>query len=53
MTTETFKASSVNEEVVNEEDSERDHARRRSRKVYSVANAVNEEDPECDRATQV
>ena len=27
--------------------------RRRRRKVYSGANAVNEEDPERDRATQV
>jgi len=27
--------------------------RRRKRKVYSGANAVNEDDPERDRATQV
>jgi len=31
----------------------RSRRRRRRRKVYSGANAVNEEDPERDRATQV
>ena len=36
------------EEVVEEEE-----GRRRRRKSYSGANAVNEEDPERDRATQV
>jgi len=33
--------------------SKRAERRRRRRKVYSGANAVNEEDPERDRATQV
>ena len=36
-----------------EEKEEESLFRRRRRKVYSGANAVNEEDPERDRATQV
>jgi hypothetical protein len=41
------------EEEKEEESLFRRRRRRRRRKVYSGANAVNEEDPERDRATQV
>ena len=41
------------EEEEQEQEEEEEKRRRRRRKVYSGANAVNEEDPERDRATQV